>query len=78
MAGCRDGCGFWAASSRGVVSFDAKVSLQSKSRNIMGMVGLSAAEECMFCVLSEALTFIIPPRVSQWGGEDGDSFSVFS
>lgn len=53
MAGCRDGCGCWAAIIRGVVSFDAKVSLQSKSHKIRGMVCLRAAEECRFCVLSE-------------------------
>lgn len=77
MAGCRDGCGCWAVSIRGVVSLDAKVSLQSKSSKIRGMVCLSAAEECGFCVLSETLTFIIPRKMSHWGGKDGDSFLVF-
>lgn len=64
-------------SIRGVVSFDAKVSLQSKSSKIRGMACLSAAEECEFCVLSETLTFIIPQKVIQWGGKDGESFSAF-
>lgn len=77
-AGCRDGCGCWAVSIRGVVSFDEKVSLQSKSYKIREMLCLSAAEECRFYVLSETLTFIIPPKMSLWGEKDGDSFSVFS